>query len=581
MTLIGEFPKGDALTLHDQADGSFLKELSYQGDVQMSDMKDEVKDAQRLLNERKKFAGAFVQSKHCIYMPAIDRPISVIAGEFSRRRIQHQSEHGKVQGEKYDDLLRSMLPHNVVKLVTMTQSQRDEQEFGHLEGKWSRSRRRDHNDLSWTRNYNVRPEKHQWHSRAISRSGMMGDSYEQRQLITMQSIGDRAREVEMEALGVTSRRTSRSAASRAKSRRRNSRAIRDPRPSAAPPASNPSNGGVRQQGWQVPGSSINLSAAVGGDDAENADPQSMHLETKMSHTQAKTHELNKEEKDHRQAASVFRVIKQQMKSGNRKLYGKKLSDAKQIFALMDKDGGGYLSEKEFGTALDRLGLGLSAKQVDEVLAFIDKDGSGTVEYREFITLLGGGEEEDPHKAKVAGWMEGVHHGRHGRVATHDGTGPPPRHRDHPPVNVSAHVGESMEGEGAAGESLSFAADATSGELEARISALENAFKGKDDAEDISAVGRDDDDDDDDEEEDEELHREMMGSRMTTADLNVDSAGSDMYYTMHTVKYDAAHGAIERKKAQQDGWFDGTMATLYGDARTENEGVNTTLHRKSG
>ena len=92
----------------------------------------------------------------------------------------------------------------------------------------------------------------------------------------------------------------------------------------------------------------------------------------------------------------------------------------------------------------------------------------------------------------------------------------------------------------------------------------------------NSVDKDDDDDDD-----EGLYREMMGSQMTTADLNVDSAGSDMYYTMHAVKYNASHGAIERKKAQQDGWFDGAMATLYGDARTENEGANTTLHRKSG
>ena len=55
----------------------------------------------------------------------------------------------------------------------------------------------------------------------------------------------------------------------------------------------------------------------------------------------------------------------------------------------------------------------------------------------------------------------------------------------------------------------------------------------------------------------------------------------MYYTMHATKYNVAHGGIERKKAHDEGWFKGAMATLYGDARTEAEGPNTTLHRKSG
>ena len=78
-----------------------------------------------------------------------------------------------------------------------------------------------------------------------------------------------------------------------------------------------------------------------------------------------------------------------MKSGNRKLYGQNLSNAKQVFELMDKDKGGNLSAAEFDTALDRLGLGLSEKQKDEVLAVVDADGSGTVDYSEFMYILTG------------------------------------------------------------------------------------------------------------------------------------------------------------------------------------------------
>ena len=50
----GAFPKGRSLSLHDRADEDFLMQMLWADDVQMSDLKDDVKNAQRLLNERKK-----------------------------------------------------------------------------------------------------------------------------------------------------------------------------------------------------------------------------------------------------------------------------------------------------------------------------------------------------------------------------------------------------------------------------------------------------------------------------------------------------------------------------------------------
>eukprot|EP01043_Picozoa_sp_COSAG02_P041520 COSAG02_NODE_3449_length_6721_cov_180.155995_6_plen_1271_part_00 len=531
----GEFPKGETLTIHDRTDESFLTEMLSQNDVKTSDLKDDVKNAQRLLNERKKFAS-----------------------EFYRRRQTHQQKHGKVVAENHDTMIRTVLPNKVVELVTMTQSMRDEEQFGHLQGSWSHAQRRNHHDLSWTRNYNVRPVKHQWNSRAVSTNLTMGQSYEQSQLITLQTIDDRAREMEMDALGITGRRTARRSlsASKAQARRRRQQRQRNSvsRPSTAPASHDSSiQGGVRQS-WRIPGSS------QPDGDAENDDPQSQaedahHRALKMSHTQAVTVKLTKSEKDERQADNVFRVIRQQMKSGNRKLYGQNLSNAKQVFELMDRDKGGNLSAGEFGIALDRLGLGLSEKQKDEVLAVVDADGSGTVDYSEFMYILSGGESAEQagdgaanraangavHDA--AAWEGGLHHGRHGKVAQH--------------VNA-----EDMD--------LSVD-DAHLNDVNQLEHNLMAEFRDLGVEDDISPVIRGDLSD---------TGEEFTG-HMTTADLDVDSAGGDMYYTMHATKYNVAHGGIERKKAHDEGWFKGAMATLYGDARTEAEGPNTTLHRKSG
>ena len=523
----GEFPKGKTLSIHDRTDESFLTGMLSQNDVKASDLKDDVKNAQRLLEERKKFAS-----------------------DYYRRRVAHQQSHGKIVAENHDRLLRTVMPHKVVELVNMTQSMRDERDFGHLEGNWTRTRRRDHHDLSWTRNYNVRPVAHQWNSRAISTSMTMGQSYEQRQLITLQTIDDRAREMEMDALGITGRRTAQRSlsASQSQARRRRRQRQRQNNSSASRPSTAPSaQGGVRQS-WRIPGSSPQPD-----DDAENDDPQSAqedahHRALKTSHTQAATVQLTKDEKVGRQAENVFRVIKQQMKSGNRKLYGQNLSNAKQVFELMDKDKGGNLSAAEFGTALDRLGLGLSEKQKDEVLAVVDADGSGTVDYSEFMYILtgekGGEPSEEVNSVPVkdevhdaAARKHGLHHGRQGRVAQH----------------VISDADD----------------DYHLSEVDQRGHDL---FREQGVEDDISPVVRDDLSDSSGEE---------FSGHMTTADLDVDSAGGDMYYMMHATKYNVAHGAIERKKAHDDGWFKGAMATLYGDARTEAEGPNTTLHRKSG
>lgn len=71
--------------------------------------------------------------------------------------------------------------------------------------------------------------------------------------------------------------------------------------------------------------------------------------------------LSNDEKLEKMVDNIFRVIRQHMKS-DRKLYGKALADAAEAFRVMDKDGSGALDAAEFGSALKRMGLGLTAEQ---------------------------------------------------------------------------------------------------------------------------------------------------------------------------------------------------------------------------
>lgn len=57
------------------------------------------------------------------------------------------------------------------------------------------------------------------------------------------------------------------------------------------------------------------------------------------------------------------------------------------FERADLNGDGALSRREFGDALDRLGLGLSQFELERVTEKADADGSGTVDYAEFAALV--------------------------------------------------------------------------------------------------------------------------------------------------------------------------------------------------
>ena len=137
----------------------------------------------------------------------------------------------------------------------------------------------------------------------------------------------------------------------------------------------------------------------------------------MYGTQARRSSMSEDDKHAREVANIFRVIRQEMGSHNRTLYGRKLGDAcvlvvlhssslsdtlrtsflecfagdaRHTFGLLDRDGNGYLSRDEFAEGLKRMDVGLTDAQLTEVLDAVDTDGNGTVEYEEFLALLQAG-----------------------------------------------------------------------------------------------------------------------------------------------------------------------------------------------
>ncbi len=76
-------------------------------------------------------------------------------------------------------------------------------------------------------------------------------------------------------------------------------------------------------------------------------------------------------------------------ASDRTLFGKKMHTARDLFDQMDRDGNGLVEVQELQTAFQRLGLGISAAQLDHLVGLIDADNNGTINYRELLDALDG------------------------------------------------------------------------------------------------------------------------------------------------------------------------------------------------
>lgn len=57
-----------------------------------------------------------------------------------------------------------------------------------------------------------------------------------------------------------------------------------------------------------------------------------------------------------------------------------LVEFREIFNLVDRDGGGSISKKELGELLDTLGIAASQEEIDLMVAEIDADGNDEIDF---------------------------------------------------------------------------------------------------------------------------------------------------------------------------------------------------------
>jgi len=64
-----------------------------------------------------------------------------------------------------------------------------------------------------------------------------------------------------------------------------------------------------------------------------------------------------------------------------------INEFREIFNLVDKDGGGSISKVELAELLDTLGIDATPEEVDQMVAEIDADGSGEIDFEEFVAVM--------------------------------------------------------------------------------------------------------------------------------------------------------------------------------------------------
>uniref|UniRef100_A0A2K6U543 Calcium binding protein 7 n=2 Tax=Simiiformes TaxID=314293 RepID=A0A2K6U543_SAIBB len=64
------------------------------------------------------------------------------------------------------------------------------------------------------------------------------------------------------------------------------------------------------------------------------------------------------------------------------------SEIREAFKVFDRDGNGFISKQELGTAMRSLGYMPNEVELEVIIQRLDMDGDGQVDFEEFVTLLG-------------------------------------------------------------------------------------------------------------------------------------------------------------------------------------------------
>ena len=89
-----------------------------------------------------------------------------------------------------------------------------------------------------------------------------------------------------------------------------------------------------------------------------------------------------------------------------KLTPEELAEFREIFNLVDKDGGGTISKEELGELMETLGIDATPEEIDLMIAEIDEDNNGVIDFDEFVAVMSR-KVRDVHRRAGPGRVPGV------------------------------------------------------------------------------------------------------------------------------------------------------------------------------
>ncbi len=102
--------------------------------------------------------------------------------------------------------------------------------------------------------------------------------------------------------------------------------------------------------------------------------------------QGRTLRLSQRDRVARRNESVLRAFVSMLQA-SRSIYGKRPESLRGVFQAVDTDANGTIDKTELQQALQRLGLGLDPKAVEELCAAIDENGDGVIAYHELVASI--------------------------------------------------------------------------------------------------------------------------------------------------------------------------------------------------
>ncbi|VFV30602.1 calmodulin variant 1 [Lynx pardinus] len=77
-----------------------------------------------------------------------------------------------------------------------------------------------------------------------------------------------------------------------------------------------------------------------------------------------------------------------------------IAELKEAFSLFDKDGGGAVTTRKFGTVVRSLGQNPTEDELQDMINKVDADNVGTIEFPEFLTMTARKMKESDSKEEI-------------------------------------------------------------------------------------------------------------------------------------------------------------------------------------